>query len=100
MLAHYADRLIMSVKGLTAAGLMTDADPLEAEVKRVMIGQSDVSVLLVDDTKLSIRGLSVIGTVGDVTAVLADGLTADQLAALRAVGAASVEDVGAVSSSP
>ena len=44
VLAHYADRLIMSVKGLTAAGLMTDADPLEAEVKRVMIGQSDVSV--------------------------------------------------------
>jgi DeoR/GlpR family transcriptional regulator of sugar metabolism len=102
VLAHYADRLIMSVKGLTMAGLMTDADPLEAEVKRVMIGQSDVSALLVDESKLSVRGLSVIGAVADVTEVLADGLGSDQLAALRAAGAATVADVGAdaLSSSP
>jgi DeoR/GlpR family transcriptional regulator of sugar metabolism len=102
VLAHYADRLIMSVKGLTMAGLMTDADPLEAEVKRVMIGQSDVSLLLVDESKLSVRGLSVIGAVADVTEVLADGLGSDQLAALRAAGAATVADVGAdaLSSSP
>ena len=51
--AHYADRVLLSVKGLTANGVMTDADPLEAEVKRAMIAQSGVSVLLVDDSKLS-----------------------------------------------
>jgi DeoR/GlpR family transcriptional regulator of sugar metabolism len=88
VLAHYADRVILSVKGLTGAGVMTDADPLEAEVKRTMIGQSGVSVLLVDDSKLTVRGLSVIGSVSDMTAVLADGLSGEQAAGLRAAGAA------------
>jgi DeoR/GlpR family transcriptional regulator of sugar metabolism len=88
VLAHYADRLILSVKGLTGAGVMTDADPLEAEVKRTMIGQSAVSLLLVDDGKLAVRGLSVIGAVSDITSVLADGLTSEQVVALRAAGAA------------
>jgi DeoR/GlpR family transcriptional regulator of sugar metabolism len=94
VLAHYADRLILSVKGLTANGVMTDADPLEAEVKRTMIAQSGVSVMLVDDSKLSIRGLSVIAAASEVTTVLADGLSAEQAAGLRASGA-SVELVRA-----
>ena len=85
--AHYADRVLMSVKGLTAGGVMTDADPLEAEVKRAMIAQSGMSVLLVDDSKLTIRGLSVIAPASDVTTVLAVGLSAEQAAGLRASGA-------------
>jgi DeoR/GlpR family transcriptional regulator of sugar metabolism len=88
VVAHYADRVILSVKGLTAAGVMTDADPLEAEVKRTMIGQSGVSLLLVDESKLAVRGLSVIASVSDITLVLADGLTPDQASGLRAAGAA------------
>jgi DeoR/GlpR family transcriptional regulator of sugar metabolism len=88
--AHYADRLLLSVKGLTGDGVMTDADPLEAEVKRAMITQSGVSVLLVDDSKLAIRGLSVIAPASEVTSVLAAGLSAEQAAGLRASGA-SVE---------
>ena len=45
---HFADRLFLSVKGLTETGMMTDADALEAEVKRTMIAQAGESTLLVD----------------------------------------------------
>ena len=90
--AHYADRLLLSVKGVTAGGVMTDADPLEAEVKRTMIGQAGISTLLLDEAKLSGRGLSVIAEVSDVTSVLAHGLSPEQAALLRAAGA-SVEVV-------
>ena len=38
---HFADRLFLSVKGLTENGVMTDADSLEAEVKRTMIPQAE-----------------------------------------------------------
>ena len=34
VLGHFADRLFLSVKGVTRDGALTDADPLEAEVKR------------------------------------------------------------------
>jgi DeoR/GlpR family transcriptional regulator of sugar metabolism len=85
--SHFADRLFLSVKGLTATGVMTDADPLEAEVKRAMIAQSGHTMLLVDETKLAMRGLSVIGSLSDVSRVVADGLSAEQAAALRASGA-------------
>src|SRR5690242_14763666 len=57
---HFADRLFLSVKGVAANGMLTDADPLEAELKRTMIEQAGESVLLIDHSKLSVRGLSVI----------------------------------------
>lgn len=81
---HFADRLFLSVKGLTANGIMTDADALEAEVKRTMIAQAGESTLLVDGTKLQLRGLSVIGSVAEVSNVLAHGLSSDAVSALRA----------------
>jgi DeoR/GlpR family transcriptional regulator of sugar metabolism len=86
--AHYADHLFFSVKGLTADGVMTDADGLEAEVKRSMIEHVDAAVLLIDRSKLEARGLSVIGRVGAVSSVLAVGLAADDLSALRSHGVA------------
>jgi DeoR/GlpR family transcriptional regulator of sugar metabolism len=46
-----ADRAFMSVKGLTQDGQLTDINPLEAEVKRAMIHQSERPVLLVDGRK-------------------------------------------------
>ncbi|HEY6887132.1 MAG TPA: DeoR/GlpR family DNA-binding transcription regulator, partial [Solirubrobacter sp.] len=55
ILGHYADRLFLSVKGVTRDGVLTDADELEAEVKRTMIAQSRESVLLLDDSKLGAR---------------------------------------------
>jgi DeoR/GlpR family transcriptional regulator of sugar metabolism len=86
VLGHFADRLFLSVKGITADGTLTDADPLEAEVKRAMIAHAEEAVLLVDRTKLSARGLSAIGPVGDLAAVIAHGVANAELAALRATG--------------
>ena len=81
---HFADRLFLSVKGLTDGGMMTDADALEAEVKRTMIGQAGESTLLVDHSKMLVRGLSVIASVSEVSNVIAHGLSTDDVAALRA----------------
>ena len=88
VLGHFADRLFLSVKGITADGTLTDADPLEAEVKRAMIAHSEEAVLLVDRTKLSARGLSAIGPVGGLAAVITHGIGSADLAALRATGVA------------
>ena len=85
---HFADRLFLSVKGLTETGMLTDADPLEAEVKRAMIAQAGESTLLVDHSKLLARGLSVVASVAEVTGVLADGIAPAEAAPLVAAGAA------------
>lgn len=84
---HFADRLFLSVKGLTERGVMTDADALEAEVKRAMIAQAGESTLLVDRSKLGIRGLSVVASAAEVSSVLAYGLSPEEATPLRAAGA-------------
>ena len=81
---HFADRLFLSVKGLTESGMMTDADALEAEVKRTMIAQAGESTLLIDESKMRARGLSVIAAVGEVSNVLAHGLAGEEVTTLRA----------------
>jgi DeoR/GlpR family transcriptional regulator of sugar metabolism len=83
---HFADRLFLSVKGLIDTGMMTDADPLEAEVKRAMIAQAGDSTLLVDRSKLQVRGLSVVASVAALSTVLAHGLSATETAPLLAAG--------------
>ena len=83
---HFADRLFLSVKGLTGTCMMTDADSLEAEVKRAMIAQAGESSLLVDGSKMAVRGLSVIASVADVSHVLASGISAADADSLRAAG--------------
>jgi DeoR/GlpR family transcriptional regulator of sugar metabolism len=85
---HFADRLFLSVKGLTESGMLTDADPLEAEVKRAMIAQAGEATLLIDRSKLTARGLSVIASVTDLAGILAYGLSPGEADALRATGAA------------
>ena len=86
--AEYAktalDKLKDGVKGLTDTGMMTDADALEAEVKRTMIAQAGESTLLVDRSKMLVRGLSVIASVAEVSNVIAHGLTTEEVTALRA----------------
>lgn len=93
---HFADRLFLSAKGLTANGMMTDADALEAEVKRTMIAQAGESTLLVDSSKLSVRGLSLIGSVVELSNVLAHGLSDAEANLLRSTGA-SVQLIDGVS---
>jgi DeoR/GlpR family transcriptional regulator of sugar metabolism len=85
---HFADRLFLSVKGLTESGTMTDADPLEAEVKRTMIAQAGEATLLVDRSKLRVRGLTVVASVAALSGTLAHGLSPAARAALKAAGAA------------
>ena len=90
MQGHFADRLFLSVKGLTETGMMTDADSLEAEVKRAMIPQAGESTLLVDHTKLLARGLSVVASVAELSGVVVHGVTTAETAPLLAAGASVV----------
>ena len=90
---HFADRLFFSVKAVAENGILTEADPLEAEVKRAMIAQAGESTLLIDRSKLSARGLTAIAPVAEVTRVCGVGLSEPELAALRAHGA-RVESLG------
>jgi DeoR/GlpR family transcriptional regulator of sugar metabolism len=73
---HFADRLLMSVTGVTERGVMTDADLLEAEVKRAMLEHAAQPVLLLDDSKLTTRGRQAIAPVSAISLVLADGIDA------------------------
>ena len=84
---HFADRVFLSVKGLTETGTMTDADSLEAEVKRAMIPQAGESTLLVDHTKLLARGLSVVASVAELSGVIVHGVSTAETAPLLAAGA-------------
>lgn len=68
--SYMSDRAFVSVKGITPDGQLTDINPLEAEVKRAMIRQSERPVLLVDGRKFEQRGFSVIAHVSEVNLVL------------------------------
>lgn len=85
--AHHADRALFSVKGLTPTGALTDADPLEAEIKRQMVQHAATSVLLLDASKASTSGLAVVTSLSEVDQVLVEGFDAAQVDALRAHGA-------------
>jgi DeoR/GlpR family transcriptional regulator of sugar metabolism len=56
----YADRVVFSVKGISAEGFLTDPDALEAEVKRAMISRAATVVLVATQRKFDGRGLNVI----------------------------------------
>jgi DeoR/GlpR family transcriptional regulator of sugar metabolism len=68
--SYWADRTFFSVKGITSDGQLTEANPLEAEVKRAMIRQATSPVLLVDGRKFERQGLSVITHVSEVSLVM------------------------------
>ena len=95
VLGHFADRLFLSVKGVTSDGALTDADPLEAEVKATMIAHAEEAFLLIDDSKLQARGLNAVGRVADLAGVFAYAAKPEALDALRAAGAdvRSVDEV-------
>jgi DeoR/GlpR family transcriptional regulator of sugar metabolism len=83
---YRADRTFFSVKGITPEGQLTEANPLEAEVKRAMIRQAASPVLLVDGRKFERWGLSVITQVREVALVLAADAPEDRMAALAEAG--------------
>jgi DeoR/GlpR family transcriptional regulator of sugar metabolism len=83
---HFADRLFLSVKGVVDGETLTDADPLESDVKRKMIAHAEDSVLLIDGSKLDVRGLSAIAPLSEITTVLACDITLEQAAMLERSG--------------
>lgn len=89
---HFADKLLFSVKGLAPGHVLTDANPLEAEVKRTMIERARESILLIDGSKFDQPGLSAIAPISAVDTVLVAGADAAQLRSLGESGA-RVEEV-------
>ncbi|ADB53227.1 DeoR/GlpR family DNA-binding transcription regulator [Conexibacter woesei] len=83
---HFADKVFLSIKGLSRDGTLTDADPLEAEVKRAMIGRAEEPVLLIDGSKLHTRGLAAITAVDQLAHVLVADASNEDVAALNAMG--------------
>ena len=63
---YLVDRVVFSVKGVTREGFLTDADPLEAEVKRAMIAHAQTAALLATAQKFDDRGLAVVAPLEDV----------------------------------
>ena len=85
---HFVDHTFLSIKALSPTGVLTDADPLEAEVKRVMISQAQHAILLIDRSKLTARGLNAIAPVADLELVIAHGTREDELRVLLDSGVA------------
>jgi len=83
---HFADRLFFSIKGLAPDGMLTDADPLEAEVKRAMIARSGAPILLMDRSKLGTCGLSAIAQLREAKGVIVHGIAPAEAARLRLPG--------------
>jgi DeoR/GlpR family transcriptional regulator of sugar metabolism len=85
---HFTDHAFLSIKGLSSTGVLTDADPLEAEVKRAMVTQASQPVLLIDRSKLRARGLNAIGPASELSLVIAHGTRDDDLRLLVETGVA------------
>lgn len=87
---YFVDRIVFSVKGIEIEGYLTDPDPLEAEVKRAMIGRARSVLLIAQAQKFNERGLNVIVPAGQVdTAFLAD----PPAGGVRALASAGVDIV-------
>src|ERR671921_717597 len=84
--SYIANSAFISVKGITNEGYLTDINPLEAEVKRAMIRQSERPVLLVDGRKFEQRGLSVVTHVSEVSLVLTADAGGEHLEKLKDLG--------------
>ena len=80
---HFADKLFLSIKGLTSDGSLTDPDPLECEVKRAMIERAEESVLLIQPSKLQERGSHLVGSCAELSLVLGANLSASQVKQLE-----------------
>ena len=82
----YADKTFFSVKGITADGDLTDPDPQEAEVKRMMIQRSREAILLIDESKLGQYGLHVVTSVKSLSRILIAGRGLSRLDAIVGKG--------------
>ena len=83
---HYADRLFLSVKGVVDGDTLTDADSLEADVKRSMIAHAREAVLVIDGSKLTERGLIAIAPLSQIAVALTTDIGPDDAATLGRAG--------------
>lgn len=83
---HFADKVFLSVKGVTSNGYLTDPNPLEAEVKRMMIERAEDPVLLVDESKFEQRGMSSVVKVSELSVALAADASEDSLKMFKDAG--------------
>ena len=89
---HFADKALFSVNGVAPGGVLTEADPLEAEVKRQMLARARRTILMLDGSKFERAGLSAIVEVKTIAKVLVADATPAQLQHLAAAGV-DVEEV-------
>jgi DeoR/GlpR family transcriptional regulator of sugar metabolism len=83
---HFADRLFLGVAGVTAAGVLTEADVFEAEVKRAMLAHAAAATLLLDSAAPAGHALIALAGLTQLTEVLAIGAGAAELELLRTPG--------------
>jgi DeoR/GlpR family transcriptional regulator of sugar metabolism len=88
---HFADKALFSVNGIGPGGELTEADPLEAQVKRRMLERSRSAILLLDGSKFERAGLSEITEIQNVGRVLVTDATPAQLGLLTAAGVETEE---------
>ena len=86
--SYFADKAILSVKGVTRGGHLTDPDALEAEVKRSMVLHARTPLLLVDGTKFERPALNAVVHVTDVGRVLAADVPPQLLVPIERAGVA------------
>lgn len=84
--SYLVDRVVFSVKGVTAEGFLTDADPLEADLKRAMIAHAQTAVLLATARKFDDRGLAVVGRCEDVDLAYVTSPASESTSVLEACG--------------
>lgn len=84
--AHFSEKTILSVKGVTSDGYLTDPDVQEAEVKREMIRRSEEALLLVEGSKLNKRALNAITHVSEMSRVLVADGDESRIAQLESAG--------------
>ncbi|HWC26070.1 MAG TPA: DeoR/GlpR transcriptional regulator, partial [Solirubrobacteraceae bacterium] len=72
--------------GVSDEGVLTDPDPFEAEVKRMMLARSRHPVLLLDGTKAGQVALAVVGDVSSVRTIICTGFEEPAVARMRACG--------------
>jgi DeoR/GlpR family transcriptional regulator of sugar metabolism len=89
--SHFADKLLFSVTAVTPGDVMTDADPLEAEVKRAMLEHARCAVLLADGSKFGGAALSAIAPLSEVGKVILADASRSTARAIARGGAEVVE---------
>jgi DeoR family transcriptional regulator of aga operon len=89
---HFADKALFSVNGVAPGGVLTEADPLEAEVKRQMLARSRRAILMIDGSKFERAGLSAIAEIKTIATVLVAHATPAQVEQLTSAGV-EIEEV-------